>query len=294
MSVCKARRDCKNHPDLFCYVCGLFTPKNLRRNVTEHFKKVYRAYFGCPLGDQDKSWAPHSLCNSCMSHLIDWYNGKRPSGLSFGVPMVWREQSNHINDCYFCQSNIKGLKAKNRAKGIYPDVPSAVRPVPHSAELPVPTPSADSSNMSSSSASMLSTSDTSFAEHESENKPNLFTQETLNDLCRDLDLSKDKSELLASRLKQRFLLSDGVKITAARKRHEDISKFFSMDGPLCYCNDPKGLMMLMCSPGVYDPSSWRLFIDSGKNSLKAVLLHNGNTYPSVPLAHGAKMPETHE
>ena len=111
---------------------------------------------------------------------------------------------------------------------------------------------------------------------------------------RDLDLSKDKTELLASRLKKRFLLSDGVKITAARKRHEDISKFFSMDGPLCYCNDPKGLMVLMCSPGVYDPSSWRFFIDSGKNSLKAVLLHNGNAYPSVPLAHGAKMAETHE
>ena len=141
---------------------------------------------------------------------------------------------------------------------------------------------------------MLSSSDTSFDEHDSENKPNLFTQEALNDLFRDLDLSKDKSELLASRLKQRKLLTDGVKITAARKRHEDFSKFFSKDGPLCYCNDPKGLMMLMCSPGVYDPSSWRLFIDSGKNSLKAVLLHNGNIYPSIPMAHGAKMPETHE
>ena len=48
--------------------------------------------------------------------------------------MVWREQSNHTNDCYFCQSNIKGLKAKNRAKGSYPDVPSALKPAPHSGE----------------------------------------------------------------------------------------------------------------------------------------------------------------
>ena len=50
-----------------------------------------------------------------------------------------------------------------------------------------------SSNLSSSSTSMLSPSETSFAEHESENKPNLFTQEALNELCRDLDLSKNKS-----------------------------------------------------------------------------------------------------
>jgi len=29
---------------------------------------------------------------------------------------------------------------------------------------------------------------------------------------------------------------------------------------------------------------WRLFIDSPKISLKAVLLFNGNTFPSIPLA----------
>jgi hypothetical protein len=37
---------------------------------------------------------------------------------------------------------------------------------------------------------------------------------------------------------------------------------------------------------------WRLFIDSSKASLKAVLLHNGNKFPSVPLAHAVHMKET--
>lgn len=36
----------------------------------------------------------------------------------------------------------------------------------------------------------------------------------------------------------------------------------------------------------------RLFIDSGKISLKAVLLHNGNQKPSVPLAHAVGMKGT--
>jgi hypothetical protein len=44
----------------------------------------------------------------------------------------------------------------------------------------------------------------------------------------------------------------------------------------------------------YNPVQWRLFIDSSKVSLKVVLLHNGNRFPSVPLAHAAKMNESYE
>ena len=37
----------------------------------------------------------------------------------------------------------------------------------------------------------------------------------------------------------------------------------------------------------YKPDQWRLFIDSSKVRRKVVLLHNGNRFPSVPLAHAA-------
>jgi hypothetical protein len=37
-----------------------------------------------------------------------------------------------------------------------------------------------------------------------------------------------------------------------------------------------------------------LFIDSSEVSLTAVLLHNGNKFPSVPLAHDANMTESYE
>lgn len=43
----------------------------------------------------------------------------------------------------------------------------------------------------------------------------------------------------------------------------------------------------------YSPGKWRLFTDSSKLSLKAVLLHNGNDLPSVPLAHGIHIKETY-
>ena len=39
----------------------------------------------------------------------------------------------------------------------------------------------------------------------------------------------------------------------------------------------------------HDPTEWRLFIDSSKVSLKAVLLHKGNEFPFVPLALAANV-----
>src|SRR5271157_3671570 len=39
------------------------------------------------------------------------------------------------------------------------------------------------------------------------------------------------------------------------------------------------------------PIEWRLFIDSSSRSLKAVLLHNGNQYPSLLVAHSVHLKE---
>ena len=39
--------------------------------------------------------------------------------------------------------------------------------------------------------------------------------------------------------------------------------------------------------------SWRLFIDSSKRSIKAVLLHNGNKYASKPVGHSVHLKETY-
>jgi len=44
----------------------------------------------------------------------------------------------------------------------------------------------------------------------------------------------------------------------------------------------------------YNPDQWHLFIDSSKVSLKLVLLHNRNRFPSVPLAHVANIKETYK
>jgi len=45
------------HPNNCCYVCGEMTFQFQRRNFTPIIKKCYELYFGCKVGDQDKSWA---------------------------------------------------------------------------------------------------------------------------------------------------------------------------------------------------------------------------------------------
>lgn len=44
----------------------------------------------------------------------------------------------------------------------------------------------------------------------------------------------------------------------------------------------------------YNAEEWRIFIDSSKSSLKAVLLFILNTRPPVPLAYGVDMIKTYE
>ena len=51
----------------------------------------------------------------------------------------------------------------------------------------------------------------------------------------------------------------------------------------------------MASLGIsYEPDKWRLFVDSSKVSLKAVLLHDGNVLPAIPLVHAFHIKETYE
>ena len=111
----------------------------------------------------------------------------------------------------------------------------------------------------------------------------LFSQSELNDLARDLNLSKESSELLASRLKEINMLQQGTLITFYR-RHAEFFKYFSEENDIVYCNNVEGLLKKLCIRE-YNPQDWRLFIDSCKRSLKCVLLYNGNVCGSVPLRH---------
>ena len=259
-------------------------------------KRVYFTYFGVRVGDQDKQWAPHIACKTCVEHLHQWINGKRRS-LQFDVPMIWREPKNHHDDCYFCMINIKGINHNNR-KWIYPNLKSARWPVPHSDKVPIPvfdhlTELIESSDESISSvyAAVTCSSESEF--HGAVATPLQFNQFELNDLVRDLNLLKETSEVLASRLNEKNLLQPGTNITFYCRREKDLLPYFSKENNLVFCNDVGGLLQKM-GLAEYNPQEWRLFIDSSVRSLKCVLLHNGNKYASIPIGHSISMREEYD
>ena len=134
-----ATRGCINSPDLFSYVCGFFTDKSHQKTFTPLLKKAYQLYFDSKV-DCGKSWAPQFICSTCSCNLHGWMRkAKKNNHMAFGVPMIWREQSNHSTDCYFCMANINGICYKTRSTVKYPDVPSVSKPIPHDPVVcPVP------------------------------------------------------------------------------------------------------------------------------------------------------------
>lgn len=290
------KRGCVNPADSFCYICGQFIPKSQKRTINKMTKIAYHKYFDCVVGDQDREWAPHVCCQTCAANLSNWLHGKR-SSMPFAVPMIWREPTNHFNDCYFCMTKVSGFSRKNKHNIEYPEIPSATRPVPHGEGLPAPAPPANwEEDLGYDDEGELNSAEKTDATYSPENNekkgPHLIEQAELNDLVRDLQLSKDHAELLGSRLQQWNLLASGTKVTIFRTRNQELSSFFIMQDKICVCVSPNGVMERLGFQ--HNPDEWRLFIDSSKISLKAVLLHNGNKRPSIPLAHAVGMKETYE
>ncbi|KAI6646865.1 hypothetical protein LOD99_9134 [Oopsacas minuta] len=210
--------------------------------------------------------------------------------------MIWREPRDHYTDCYFCLTDIKGITSKTKKNICYPNLQSAIRPVEHSTEFEVPKPKKVSFDDDTVENAMLDQDDEEFIPPlmppDKTRLPHIINQSKLNNLVRDLNLTKDQSELLGSRLKGWNLLDEETKVSFFRTRQSDFSVHFEMQGSLCYCNNVDRVMELL---GVqHEPSEWRLFINSSKYSLKAVLLHKGNVLPSIPIGHLVHMKESHE
>ncbi len=141
----------------------------------------------------------------------------------------------------------------SRSSISYPSLHSAVRPVLHSDDIPVPTPPAVLPESDADSEASTSNEDDSDYEPEVDSKkPHLIGQGELNDLVRDLMLTKGQAELLASRLQNWNLLASDTTVTAYRKRTRDIVPLFSNAEDLCYCNDVEALFGKLSVP--YDPS----------------------------------------
>ena len=106
------------------------------------------------------------------------------------------------------------------------------KPIPHTADLPpllLPILGNFDEDMSSiSSNRFVFLKQKKYVEEDV--TPHLICQGELDDLIRDLNLSKQKSEILGSRLQQWNLLQKTTRIFVYRNRHSDFKEYCS-----CLC-----------------------------------------------------------
>lgn len=281
------------------------------RTLTAQVRRAYELYFGFVM-NTDKSWTPNVGCSNCCSTLTEWARNKTRA-LKFSSPTIWSEPRNHHDDCYFCAINVEGFNKINRKHIEYPNVNSVVPPIYREGEkpalpqefLPVSPPKPDSNDFKckcssqnswchcgpSSSYPSQNINSPNYSYASDTRKPEQFTQEELNDLVRTLNLSKEDGEILASRLHEKNLLDENARITYFRTRNNSIKKYYTTEDSLSFATNIEGLMEELSIP--YQRDDWRLFVDSSKSALKAVLLHNGNIYSSVPVAYSVTLKENY-
>ncbi len=155
---------------------------------------------------------------------------------------------------------------KNKHNIIYPNLYSARRPIPHDDTLQIPFPPQDrldyiADEMETEGGALdgdqLQSMDPDYT-FEEILEPKTFTQDEVNDLVRDLALSKEKAELLASRFKQKHLLNKNVLICHYLSRNFQLATFFKVDGLLCYCHDIIGPFTNLLQ--IHIASEWRLIL----------------------------------
>ena len=61
-----------NDPDYFCYIFGEHIFGGERMAITELIKQRYYSYFQLKVGDQEKSFAPQTVCKKCVTSLSMW------------------------------------------------------------------------------------------------------------------------------------------------------------------------------------------------------------------------------
>ena len=122
--------------------------------------------------------------------------------------MVLRVPSNHSTDCYLCMVPPvqNGMSMKKKSTLVYPNTPSAIRPVPLGDGLPVPEPPDNFAMYSNDEESVFSNGEEQqpSASRDVDYLPSTdssnhkITEGELNDLIGYLGLPKNKAELLAS------------------------------------------------------------------------------------------------
>ena len=126
----------------------------------------------------------------------------------------------------------------------YSNVPSVIKSIPHGPGIPISNSARDFSEFEFSSTTDNDENandlwDQPTCDKPNYKQPNLLTQAQLNDLTRDLYLSKKSAQLFEFRLRKNNLLAPQTTFYWYRNRDDEFRKYFTRDEQhwLVYYND---------------------------------------------------------
>lgn len=117
---------CKSNKNGFCLVCAKYTMVKDRQSLTRNLEEAYEKHYNIPL--VKAAWVPNTICATCAQALRNVEKGTRKS-LTFEVPMLWREPTDHPLDCYFCLSDVRGINKAKKTGWVYPHNSSSTLPM---------------------------------------------------------------------------------------------------------------------------------------------------------------------
>ena len=109
---------CKNNPESLCYVCGVFPHKNKDKKCLLLCERVWDLFW-------DWTRKRRKILDTQQVLLV--YRAYFDQLFRFTSPTSWREPQNHIDDCYFCLTDVKGYSSKWKDSIIYPNVSSVTK-----------------------------------------------------------------------------------------------------------------------------------------------------------------------
>lgn len=125
---------------------------------------------------------------------------------NFAILQIWREPIDHSSNCFFYMVDPSNHRAgMNVPAIIYPDLLSSINPVSHCPKLPIPTPpERERSHLLKRTAiqkrvkSLIQITEVQMRRE----THTISTPKDVNNLIRDLGLTKSNAMLLMSKLKQ--------------------------------------------------------------------------------------------
>lgn len=254
----------------FCVCCGEYTKVASRQPISTTVKNNFENYFGEEI--QTAHYIPRIICSTCSTNIVPSKRAKRSKIEQF----KWVKPDTDHSDCHICQTK---LHKHFRRQVTYP--PKLEDSSDDEFEKFLKLQQKDNYEPASSSPqrdfSEFDLPESSVYVSRKNDDAKKFTKVGLDNLMKDFEFSKIKSERLSSRFNDMCLLDPSCKVTQFRDRSDYIQPYFTQyDLKTVYLNDIEGLFRNIYQ-FPYNQKDWRLFIDSGKGSLKAILCHIGKS-----------------